>query len=307
MKNKQQVSDFLAKARCKDEKTESDIKLFLKQNGIRAKFSKNPAYPIIDYESFIKWYNTKVPEEGEIVILETGVIGIFNRLDFQSFNLGASYNGKRLNPLPSTFPMCKYRTPKKDELIEFQQIFAENGIAWSLWKGLTKRTELQDNIYYRISRLGIELGSGVFREINENGDVIFYCVKMKNKPVRFSLYEVIGKENEFQFEPMNRKDRNLFVDELKAVNRKYNGYLKRIEPLYLRANKNEKYYYINDIWKIIKTEDRHKPKDRLRFNGGNYFRTLDDVQEALESLSFSRKSQLINFKGVLQGYDMDDE
>ncbi|MBF0648686.1 hypothetical protein IR083_07625 [Dysgonomonas sp. GY75] len=307
MKNKQQVSDFLARVRCKDEKTESDIKLFLKRNNTRAKFSRNPMYPVIDYESFIDWYNAKVPDEGEVVILETGLTGIFNKLDFEGFNFSISYDGEKLNPLPVTVPVCGYRSPKKEELIKFQRVFAENGIAWSIWKGITKRAGLQDNIYYRISRLGTELGSGVFREINGNGDVVFYCVKMKNKPVRFSLYEVIGKEDEFQFEPMNLKDRDLFAKELKAVNRKYNGYLKRIEPLYLRAGKNEKYYYINDTWKIIKTEDRYKPKDLLRFNRGNYFRTLDDVQEILELLDSNRKSQLIRFKGNLHGPDPDNE
>lgn len=300
MKNKQQVSDFLAKVRCKDQQTELDIKKFLKQNKIRAKFSQNEHYPIIDYESFIKWYNAKVPEKGDIISLETGLTGIFNDVSYQDFILSVSYDGVNLNPLPVSVPICKYKYLDKNELLKFQRVFSEKGIAWSNVKGIVKRLELQNNIYYRISRLGICLGAGVFREINDKGEVVFYCVKMNNKPVRFSLYEVIGKEDDFQFELMNNKDRDIFAKELQSVNRLYNGYLKRIEPLHLRAEKARKYYYINDIWEIVKVEDKYKPKDLRRFNRGNYFRTFENARLALEAMEATRNNQLINFMGDLK-------
>ncbi|MDR2005349.1 MAG: hypothetical protein LBQ74_20185 [Prevotella sp.] len=300
MKNKQQVSDFLANLRCKDQQTESDIKSFLKKDRIRVKFSRNPDYPAIDYQSFVSWYNTLLPQEGQIIVLETGMAGIFQKVKRRDFILSVSYDRVKLNLLPVTVPGCNYSLLDKDGLLEFQRAFSEKGMAWSNTKGIVKRLELQNNVYYRITRLGMELGAGVFREINANDDVVFYCVKMKNKPVRFSLCEVIGKEKDFQFELMNMKDREIFASELRAVNRKYNGYLKRIEPLYLRAGKNEKYYYISDTWKIIKTEDRYKPKDLLRFNRGNYFRTLNEVEQTLGLLDSNRKSQLIHSGGEQQ-------
>lgn len=306
MKNKQQVSDFLARVRCKDEQTELDIKKFLKQNKIRAKFSQNELYPIIDYESFIDWYNKKVPDKGEIIILETGLIGIFSEVNYQNFILSISFDGINLNSLPISVPICKYRNLNKEELLKFQHYFSEKGLALNNVKGIVKRQELQNNIYYRISRLGILLGSGVFREINDKGDVIFYCVKMNNKPVRFSLYEVIGKEKDFQFEVMNNRDREAFAKELLDINRIYNGYLKRIEPLHLRAEKTRKYYYINDIWEIVKAEDKYKPKDLRRFNRGNYFRTLENAKLALEAMETTRNNQLVHFKGNLKDIDDND-
>lgn len=307
MKNKQQVSDLLARVRCKDEQAESDIKKFLKEHKVRAKFTRDPLYPVIDYESFIDWYNRKVPEKGEIIILETGLIGIFNEVNYQNFILSISFDGVNLNSLPISVPICKYKNLSKDELLKFQHLFSEKGLAWNNVKGIVKRQELKNNIYYRISRVGVQLGSGVFREINDKGDVVFYCVKMNNKPVRFSLYEEIGKEKDFQFEVMNNKDRDAFAKELLAVNRIYNGYLKRIEPLHLRAGKSQRYYYINDIWEIVSVEDKYNPKDLRRFNRGNYFRTPENARSVLEAIETTRNSQMVLFRGNLKNIEDNDK
>lgn len=301
MKSNQQIADCLSKVRYADKGTKSAITRFLRNNdkSVRIKFSENPNTESITLQDFINWYNAPHPQKGDIIFFTdsnsgSNVLGIIYEVCYSYYTLSISCLDDQLILHPKQYPISNFRPANEAELVKLQNLFFENGLGWSNVKGITTRNELQSNVYYRISRLGINLGGGVYKETDKDGIVYFYWVKFDNKPVCFSLNELIGKESDFQFDMMNNKDRDIYNKSLWDIHRTWNGYAKRIETSGFRCEKHQKYFYIDSTWKIIETEEKQNPKDSKRYNRGNYFKSLKNAQDLLLKLEIFRKLQIMH-------------
>lgn len=300
MKSNQNIADCLSKVRYADKETKSAITKFLRNNNksLRIKFSENPNSEAITLQNFIDWYNTPHPQKGDIIFFtdrntKSDVLGIVHEVCYSYYTLSVSYIDNTMILHPKQYTISDFRPANETELIKLQNLFFEHGLGWSNIKGIITRPELQNNVYYRISRLGVNLGGGVYKGKDKDGMVYFYWVKLNNKPVRFCLHELIGKEADFQFDLMNNKDRDIYNKTLWDIYRTWNGYAKRVEPLGLRCKKHQKYFYIDSTWKIVETEEKLNPKDSKRYNRGNYFKSLEIAQDFLTELETIRKNKLM--------------
>lgn len=136
-----------------------------------------------------------------------------------------------------------------------------------------------------------EKGFGVFKEISPIGDCIMYCYKLDDQ-LRFNLHENIGPIESLQITSLNSNGRKEFENFLKIKGKAWNGQLRRIEPLDYRASIGNKYFYIDDSYKIRLAIEKNSPKDTNRYKAGNYYRNKDEAFEFIRNCIHLRKIQL---------------
>jgi hypothetical protein len=298
MKSKHQVS-VIIKTLTGTEKDALAIESFLFHHTIYIKFTPeqlhNPELETVTYEQFKKWFDEDSPEPGDVIVINH-LIGIVKKTGIHSVTLGVSLreSGEFFSNDIET-PRNVFRLAGEEETLRLQRALNDRQLTWSNFKQMAvKSVSLENNLQLRITRLGKKIGVGVFREINGNDEIVMYCVKEVDHPVRYSLYEVIGPVSDYQLEPVSILEREKLANDLEKAGKLWNGHAKRIEPVNLRCEKGGKYYYIGDFFEITTTYDKYKPKDIKRLRSGNYFKRKADAEEVLSSIIQKRNRQLID-------------
>lgn len=302
MKNKQQIVAYLKATKPGEIKDELAIESFLARKGIYVKFDKSKktgnTTHTISFEDFEKWFEQELPEKGDVIVIG-GAIGIAQGLGISSIILGVSLTEKDALIISETeIPnSTSFRKANKSEMVKLQRELNKKELYWNKFNNkLTESIHPANNLQLRISLLGERLAIGVLREINEKGEIIMYCMKENDKPVRDSLYEVVGKVSDYQLEPINNQERKMLADELEKAGKIWNGHAKRIEPVNFRVEKGEIYYYIDDFWDIVAAPDNYRPKDKKRMRCGNYFSNRDAAEKILALMTEERNQQLVNIE-----------
>jgi hypothetical protein len=304
MKNKRQILAYLRQVNIATEKDELAIEAYLSRRSIILKLNKSvktdAGLPEITLEEFAKWFDTCLPERNEVVVFkDTGAIGIIKDLSVNAIVLGVSLTAEgNLVTSEEKVENAAYRMANTDEKIRLQKELNKRSLTWN-----NSNSKLQDavkpleNLQLRVSLLGERVAVGVFREINDAGEIVMYCVKENGKPVRYSLHEVVAPNADYQLEPVSAQERAMLASELEKAGKTWNGHAKRIEPFDFRAQKGEVYYYIDDFLEITATQEKEKPKDVKRLRSGNYYRNRSDAEETLGLIVEHRKKQLVIFTG----------
>ena len=298
MKNKQQIVAYLKATQTPEIKDELAIESFLARKGIYVKFDKSKktdnTLQSISFEDFEKWFEEEFPEKGDVIVIEN-TIGIVLGLGVSSIILGVSLTAKNILISSETeIPNSSFRKAGKSEMLKLQRELNKKKLSWNKFNSkLTESMYPSNNLQLRVSLLGERVAIGVFREINDKGKIIMYCMKENNKPVRYSLHEEVGDVSDFQLEPINNQERKILAEELENAGKVWNGHAKRIEPVNLRVDKGQIYYYIDDFWDIIATPDNYRPRDRKRLRCGNYFRNNEDALRIVNSIIGERNGQLV--------------
>jgi hypothetical protein len=304
MKNKRQVLSYMKMVNIAIEKDELAIESYLSRRGIILRLNKSARTDAaigITFEEFVNWFESGMPARNEVIVEKTsGTIGIIRGFCVNAIVLGVSLTAdgdlvtsevKLENPT--------YRNANTEEKFRLQRALNEKKMAWNNSNSkLLDAIKPQENLYLRVSMLGERLAFGVFRGINDKGEIVMYCLKENDKPVRYSLYETIGNYDDYQLEPVSTQERSTLALELKNAGKVWNGHAKRIEPLNFRVAKGKVYYYIDDLLEIITTTDKGKPKDLKRLRSGNYFHKHSDAEDMLNLMIKQRKEQLINFTEI---------
>ncbi|KAA6302846.1 MAG: hypothetical protein EZS26_001016 [Candidatus Ordinivivax streblomastigis] len=306
MKNKRQVLSYLTMVRIVTEKDELAIESYLSRRSIILKlnkFSKTDDAVIIKitFEEFVNWFESGMPDRNEVIVEETsGTTGIIKGFSVNAIILGVSLTAcGDLVTSEVKLENTTYRNANTEEKFRLQKALNEKKMAWNNSNSkLLSAVKPVENLYLRVALLGERVAIGVFREINDKGEIVMYCLKENDKPVRYSLYETIGNYADYQLEPVSAQERNMLALELKKIGKIWNGHAKRIEPLHFRVAKGEVYYYIDDLLEIITTTDKEKPKDLKRLHSGNYFHKHSDAKDMLDLMIKKRKEQLINFTEI---------
>ena len=300
MKSSQHVHSYLSSVRGNGEIDELAIIQYCVGFGIKAEFSNTEKEPRkITFEQFKDWFSYDLPQKNDVIVLnDTGIIGIVERVDYNSIVTGVSLSptGKlsttsveTIEPRGETF---RYAT--EDEMVRLQKTLYGAKLAWNKKFGkLGDRFIPTENSLVRISLLTKRLGIGVFKEIDADGNVIMYCIKMEDEPLRYSLCENIGKVTGYQIDMINNAERRILKNEFAKVGKVWNGHEKRVEPIDFRVAPGKTYYYIDNYLEIVSTNDYRKPKDLRRFWCGNYYTCREEAEEILQQTISTRKAQLL--------------
>lgn len=248
----------------------------------------------VTYKLFREWFETETPNRGDVVVLpEEGITGIAEMTGVdQHIRLYVSFQDGKLDTEPKCYRYTSLRRADSAEIQQLQRYFNQNNLVWNDWRSKVKPRETAvENVQYQISVLGRNVGYGVFREIDQEGQIVMYCVKLEGQPVRYSLREVVGPEMDYQLEKINVCQREQLVEELSSAGMLWNGFFKRIEPVGYQLPTGSDYYYLNEFWEICKAKEQGKLRNLKYFNQGNYFREWDEIEDLLKYLQI----QLSNY------------
>lgn len=306
MKSSQHVHSFLSSARGNGEIDELAIIQYCARFGVKAEFSNMEKEPRkITFEQFKEWFSYDFPQKNDIIVFnETSVIGIVEKCGYNSFVTGVSLSPDGeldISPVEFTEPLrVAFRSAMEDEMVRMQKALYEAGLSWNKKFGkLASGFVPTDNSLIRISLLTRRVGIGVFKEIDDDGNIVMYCVKMENEPLRYSLSENIGKVTDYQIDMINNAERRILKQEFAKVGKVWNGHEKRVEPIDFRVALGKPYYYIDNYLEIVSTNDYHKPKDLRRFWCGNYYTCREEAEEILQQTISTRKMQLLKPETVV--------
>lgn len=303
MKSSQHVHSFLSSVRGNGEIDELAIIQYCAGFGIKAEFSNMEKEPLkITFEQFKAWFSCNFPQKNDVIALnDTGVVGIVEKVDYNSIIIGVSVSSSGeldTTPIEFTEPhKATFRNATEEEMSRMQKLLYEAGFSWNKKFGkLTDRFMPTDNSLIRISLLTKRVGIGVFKEINTDGNIIMYCIKMEDEPLRYSLCENVGKATGYQIDMINNAERQILRHEFAKVGKVWNGHEKRVEPIDFRVAPGKAYYYIDNYLEIVGTNDNRKPKDLRRFCCGNYYTCREEAEEILQQIVSIRKVQLLRPK-----------
>lgn len=234
----------------------------------------------VTYDKFKQWFEEEAPERGDVVVLpDKGVTGIveLSGVD-QRIRLYASLHEGELCTASREFDYKVLCQAQEEDRLKLQHALHDSGLSWNPWRSKIKKQEIPvENVQYQISMLDRKIGYGVFREIDAQGQIVMYCVKLEGEPVRYSLYEVIGSQRDYQLDKINVSQREKLSEELAVAGVAWNGFFKRIEPVGYVGDPGSEYYYLNEFWEVCKSREQGKTKSIRYFNQGNYFRERKSI------------------------------
>lgn len=194
------------------------------------------------------------------------------------------------------------REARQEEKLALQRAMNRHHLMWHVHRG-----DVRENLYrprkgqmVKISLLGEQVILGVFREFDSDGRIVMYCMAEENARPRYSMHEVAGRAEDFQITPIPTSDRNSFNRSLEKEGLEWDGRQLRLIPRDERPPRGGSYYYLDEVFEIRNVRDAYKPKDRKRFDAGNYFTSLDDITQVRECiLSIMRMKSGRSLRGDL--------
>lgn len=282
-KNRSAINNFFRYYRPESETHELAIEQFCARRHYAVSIDNTPdARETVTYDLFREWFDMETPQCGEIVTLvEEGISGIIEMAGInRTVRLYISLKDGELNISPACFRYTSLRLASSSEALRLQRALHGHNLLWNRWYNRIKAREIpRENIQYQVSVLGRKVGYGVFREIDAQGHIVMYCMKLEGEPVRYSLHEVLGPASDYQLENINVAQREELAKELEQAGVFWNGFHKRIEPVNYLATPGKGYYYLNEFWEICKTIEQGKSKGAKYFTHGNYSRYKWPMEE----------------------------
>lgn len=282
-KSKPAINDFFQCYRPENETHELAIKQFCCKRHFMVAIEGTPdkRFPVT-YDQFRQWFETDTPRRGDVVILPAeGVSGIVETVGVDNtVCLYISLAGETLNLTSGCFRYTTLEAADEATILRLQRTLYGHGVLWNQWRNRIKpREEPKENVQYQISILGRKVGYGIFREIDAQGRIVMYCLKREGEPVRYSLHEVVGSQSDYQLEPINVGQREELAKELEQAGVLWNGFCKRVEPVDYLVPEGKGYYYLDEFWAVCRTIEQGKSKGAKYFNGGNYSRYREPLEE----------------------------
>ena len=300
MKNKAQFLSFVETIKPRRKTDEKKIVEYCLLKGIPVSFIKDGSNrTLITFDEFIAWAESDTPGVGSIITYETSysvTIGIISATSPEEIILGVTLiGGDGLITSKLSRPNAGYRDATEEEILRIHHALTNKGFSWNLWRNNFVRSLYipRKNQFVRFrSYIGKHYGIGVFKEFNDSGNIVMYCLKENDEPVRYSLNEIIGKKEHYQIAPANKSDILLLKEELSLVGKIWNGFHTRIQPINFICDEGQEYCYINDKGKIQWDHNNGSLAYRERVAFGNIFVTAQQAEDFLTKVRELRKLDL---------------
>ena len=169
------------------------------------------------------------------------------------------------------------------EKIAMQKAMNNQNLVWDSYRKTIQESRFtpKNGDYVRVSILGEDIISGVFKCFDDNGDIVMYCQLRKDGTLGYSQYEVIGPKENYQFQTIGSHARLSLIDALAKEGLVWNNRRKCLEYIEdgVSANKGHRnYFYINECMEIREVQDAGKDRDRKRILVGNYFTSREKAE-----------------------------
>lgn len=267
----------------------------------------------LDVHSFIRWFESG-SEVLKIARNENRLVLLGNCTLETCQIIGALLPNGTIDTAPVIVQANQISEATPQEVQSFQSALLENNLQPDpeklqlIPKFIPKR---EDRVIFYDFAQNIQ-GVGVVREINADGDVIFYCyftyhTHAHPKRIGYSLYENPGYNlKSFVFESINKENIQTTLGnstscyrrlgkELGKVGKVWKDKLLRIEPIKIEL-RNSKYYYISDKMEVITATEEGKPTSRLRYISGNYFSSHMAASKMLDKFNALLRNYLASDK-----------
>lgn len=301
MKNRTQILSFIKTIKPKTVVDKKKIIQYCSQIGIQFAFNVNNDNDNLKgttFKEFQTWANNDSPEIGKILVYPAPfvTIGIVSMVTPEQIYLGPALFGE--DGLVTNMverPTSGFREATDEEILKIHQALTSKGFCWNLWQNKFVKSIYmpRQNQFVRFrSYTENHEGVGIFKKITDTGDIVMYCAKSDNSPVEYSLHEVIGKKDSYQFAAATKKDIRTLKDELYQVGKIWNGYYSRIQPVEFFVNNGEEYCYISDKGKIEHGRRNNSIACKERIAFGNIFADTKQAEDFLLKVQEMIKSEL---------------
>lgn len=287
MKTKRQIEHFLKNKKYKSEMDFEGIHLYCKNKyGIRLHVPSN-YHPnmeaALDYASFAAWLEHGYGA-GDAVKYES-YICLVQDSSTESVKICLRIDGNTPNFDSVTLPVQVVQPAEENALKRIYEVLSERGLEFGnpFFTITEKFIPIPCSLVtFQNHKTGQE-GCGVIRIVTKTGDVVFYCYLIKGEPVRYSMNEYAGKLDNFSFASFKPTDypRKLLESALNKVGKTWNHHMKRIEPLNMRVQKGEQYWYITDKMQVTSDVEKETATSNKRYLAGNYFKRQEDAVRIL--------------------------
>lgn len=282
MKTKKQIDHFLRKRKYKSEIDFEGISLYCKNKyGIKLHVpsSYSTTDHALDYAAFANWLESgygagDVVKWGEYI----GLVQDSNIEDVK-ICLRIDRNGPNFDSI--TIPIQDITHADENALKRINHVLDEMGKEFGNPFFVITDKFIPGSgslVCFQNHQTGQD-GYGVVRQIQKSGEIIMYCYCYKGKTVKFNMHEYLGNVNDFSFTSFKPTDypRKALETELNKAGKSWNHYLKRIEPVNMRVDLNERYWYITDKMQVTSDIEKNKATSNKRYLAGNYFRREEDA------------------------------
>jgi hypothetical protein len=298
MKSKQQIEHFLRNRKYRSQIDFDGISLYCRNKfNIRLHVPSNyyNDQTALDYTSFANWLEHgfgagDVVEWGE---KEEQNVGLIQDADLTTVKICLKIDGNGPN-FDSTTVAVQVITPaSKSGLKRIYDALNEKGLEFGnphftiTEKFIPASCNL---VTFKCHKTG-KVGYGVVRAIRTSGEIIMYCYCIKGEPVHYNMNEYLGIIDDYSFSTFAPADypRKALETALAKVGKTWNHYTKRIEPINMRVNKGERYWYITDKMQVTSDVEKGTVTSNKRYLCANYFRRQEDaVRIQIEEMELRR-------------------
>lgn len=299
MKNKGLIESLFKTIKAKTEADKNNILEYCRQKEILVHENFHISqHEGITFDEFLIWVNDNSPEVGQVIVYESCyvTIGIISSITLDEIILGVTLIGEKdLITTPVPRPIWGYRKATNTEVLKLHHSLTQKGFSWNLWYNRFAKyiyiPRKNAFIKYR-SFIGDNHGIGIFRGINSLGEAELFCNKSNNTSIQYSMHEIIGEANQFQFAPASKKEMRILKEDLLQVDKIWNGYLSRIQPIDFSIEDGQEYCYITDRGSIKYARRNGTSTHRERVATGNIFTTPQQAESFLMKIQEMRNNDM---------------
>ncbi len=296
MHKRNRVLSLLSSRKPATEVDKKEILSYCREKRMNVYFHRDSeSFEPITYGEFLQWYELQHYNVEEVITDKDGTIYLIT-----DFVAGESVSGAYVNHIgefcvdPKPLPVAEaHKKGSGEERLELQRAMNKSGYIWNPYKkAVMPHIQPDNNDYITLWVLADLVGMGIYKEVNENGDLVLYCFADNKGNLKIDDHFVLGPAIDYAVRGARPTDRSDIIEKLHHANLYWHGKLKRFEPLNLRQRPGGEYYYINSAGRIRSTVETGRSIDHDRYKFGNYFRTLKDADLFKKKMVHFRNEQL---------------
>ena len=303
MKTKEQISNFLKNRKYKSEMDFEGIKFYCKnKHGIRLRtpecYYPNPnETEAINYTMFAEWVEHGI---GAGDAVKWGdCIGLVQHADIDTLTICLKID--RNGPIFDSFSVLVQDITKADKSVlkRLKIAISKNDMQFSnKFFVMAPKIHPKPGDIVEFTSCEDEItGCGILRGYEDTEDgckVYMNCMFIKGGEVKYSMNEYLGMLDDYIFEVTSTTDypRKLLETELNKVGKTWNHHLRRIEPLNMKVENGESYWYISDKMDVEQDLEKGKIASHKRYLSGNYYRDPKEAQFMLKAIQDLRLQKL---------------
>ncbi|MGL5690327.1 MAG: hypothetical protein ACRDD8_05830 [Bacteroidales bacterium] len=292
MKDSKELQDYVSKLNCENEVDGLAIAQFIHNNyGISIDIPQyTPEKESTTYVQFKKWIDGDMNiNKGDFIKFEPNderpeVIAIVKKEVYGGILSDVLLIGDGIVLKDTVLKDSKFSAASPEDKKRLLTELNNRGLEWNennhkvIEKYIPKNGDL-----IRFSSGGVS-GVGLYSHSTPES-TFMYAYKYDGIDGVVYDYRVdLGSPESISMHKATAGDKRDFMNSLNDEGKAWNGYMKRLEPLLLRAQEGESYWYINESFRAVSAKETGSSSDAKRSSAGNYFTNIEDVHVVIIDL-----------------------